>query len=157
QKKWANYYRPESRAKQAAFFDHFLKGRDGGIEAWPRLRIEVRESAAASTWRAEGDWPLASTRETPLWLDASRATLSPQAVEGEASVAYDPCDEAGEAVFEHRFAEETELTGPMKLKLWVSAEGADDMDLFVALQKRDASGGLVGFHFYAFYDNGPVA
>src|SRR5690606_401497 len=61
QKKWANYYRPESRAKQAAFFDHFLKGGDGGIEAWPRVRIEVRESAAASTWRAEGDWPLTST------------------------------------------------------------------------------------------------
>jgi predicted acyl esterase len=28
----------------------------------------------------------------------------------------------------------------MKLRLWVTAEGADDMDLFVALQKLDESG-----------------
>jgi predicted acyl esterase len=157
QKKWANYYRPESREKQAAFFDHFLKRRDSGIEAWPRVRIEVRESAAASHWRSESDWPLPSTRETPLWLDAQGATLSAQRVEDEARVAYDPCDEGGEAVFEHRFDQQTELTGSMKLKLWVSAEGADDMDLFVALQKLDAAGAPVGFHFYAFYDNGPIA
>jgi predicted acyl esterase len=157
QKKWANFYRPESREKQAAFFDQFLKGRDSGIEAWPRVRIEVRENAATSTWRAEGDWPLPSTREMPLWLDADRAKLSSLPVESEASLAYDPCAEDGEAVFEYRFTEETELTGSMKLKLWVSAEGADDMDLFVALQKLDGSGTPVGFHFYAFYDNGPIA
>jgi predicted acyl esterase len=157
QKKWANYYHPESREKQAAFFDQFLKGRDSGIEAWPRVRIEVRESAAASHWRSESDWPLPSTRETPLWLDAQAAALSSRPVEDEARSAYDPCDEAGEAVFEYRFDERTELTGSMKLKLWVSAEGADDMDLFVALQKLGDAGAPVGFHFYAFYDNGPIA
>src|SRR5690606_13525127 len=73
------------------------------------------------------------------------------------SVAYDPLDERGEAVFDIRFAQDTELTGYCKLKLWVEAEDADDLDLFVALQKLDASGRPVGFHFYAFYDDGPAA
>jgi len=31
------------------------------------------------------------------------------------------------------------------------------MDLFVALQKIDAAGEPVGFTFYAFYENGPIA
>jgi predicted acyl esterase len=60
-------------------------------------------------------------------------------------------------LFDYRFDTDTELTGYMNLKLWVEAEGAEDMDLFVAVQKLDAQGAPVGFHCYAFYDNGPVA
>ena len=63
----------------------------------------------------------------------------------------------GRAVFDHRFNSDRELTGHAKLKLWVEAEGADDMDLFVALQKLDTAGVEVGFVFYAFFENGPVA
>jgi predicted acyl esterase len=156
-KKWANYYRPESREKQAAFFDQFLKGMDRGVENWPRVSIEVRETAHERPARAEREWPLARTEYRPLYLDAATGVLVGEPGASEASVSYDPCDEAGEAAFDFRFAEDTELTGYAKLKLWVEAEGGDDMDLFVALQKLDANGQPVGFHFYAFYDNGPVA
>ena len=52
-----------------------------------------------------------------------------------------------QARFDHRFAETTELVGPMKLKLWVEARGADDMDLFVAVQKLDGGGAVVPFSF----------
>lgn len=157
QKKWAHYYRPESRAKQAAFFDRFLKGIDSGIDAWPPVSIEVRESARVSEIRAEDEWPLARTEYRPLHLDAAAGAMSEAAVTAESAVRYDPLSEAGEAVFDYRFDKDTELTGYMKLKLWVEAEDADDMDLFVAIQKLDAVGAPVGFHFYAFYDNGPVA
>lgn len=157
QKKWAHYYQPSSRARQEAFFDHFLKGMETGVEAWPPVAIEVRESASASATRAEREWPLARTEYRKLFLDASAGTLRPDRPERSGSVRYDPLDEAGEAVFDHRFETETELTGYMKLKLWVEAEGADDMDLFVAIQKLDRDGNGVGFIFYAFYDNGPVA
>jgi hypothetical protein len=47
--------------------------------------------------------------------------------------------------------------GTHPCRLWVEADGSDDMDLFVALQKLDADGNLVGFTFYAFYENGPIA
>ena len=63
----------------------------------------------------------------------------------------------GSARFDFTFAEDTEITGHASLKLWVEAEGADDMDLFVALQKLDENGEEVGFTFYAFYEYGPVA
>ena len=157
QKKWAHFYKPSSKAKQKAFFDHFLKGEGSGVGEWPPVLLEVRESAHVRHTRAEEEWPLARTEYRPLYLDAASGSLSAAPAGSAASVAYDPCDEAGEAVFDHRFAKDTELTGYMKLKLWVEAIGADDMDLFVAIQKLDADGKPVGFHFYAFYDNGPVA
>ena len=63
----------------------------------------------------------------------------------------------GEAVFSHSFDKDTELTGHMKLRLWVETREADDMDLFVAIQKFDAGGNYVPFTWYALYENGPVA
>lgn len=44
------------------------------------------------------------------------------------------------------FAQRTDVTGPMALKLWVSAEDADDLDLYVAVRKFNREGREV--HFY---------
>ena len=71
QKKWAHYYRPESRRRRAAFFDHFLKGRETALAAWPKVRLEVRERAGVAVERAEREWPLARTDYWQLWLDAA--------------------------------------------------------------------------------------
>ena len=155
QKKWANYYRPESRARQLAFFEHFLTSRGTSLAAWPRVRIEVRDQAGVADERAEDEWPLARVRYTPLWIDAGADALLRERPEMESEVRYDAA--GGRASFEMRFDEETELTGHAKLRLWVEADGADDMDLFVALQKVDPAGREIGQTFYAFYDNGPVA
>jgi predicted acyl esterase len=45
----------------------------------------------------------------------------------------------------------------MKLKLWVHADGSDDMDLFVAIEKIDHAGYIVPFVFFGNHDDGPVA
>src|SRR6185437_14541727 len=63
----------------------------------------------------------------------------------------------GRAVFDYRFGRDTELTGHMMLRLWLEAVGSSDADVFVAIQKLDERGAPVGFTFYAFYENGPVA
>lgn len=154
QKKWAHYYRPESRARQLAFFDHFLKQRATSIATWAPVRIEVRDRAAVAFERDEQEWPLARTQYRALWLDASQGTLGEQPSEP-SQVRYDAT--TGQALFDHRWSADTELTGHMKLKLWLELEGASDADLFVAIQKLDAQGEPVGFTFYAFYENGPVA
>ena len=155
QKKWAHYYRPESRRRQAVFFDHFLKGRETVLAAWPKVRLEVRERAGVAMERAEREWPLARTDYRQLWLDAATATLAEQAPAAEGMTSFVPGQ--GRAEFDMRFDSDTELTGHMKLRLWVETDEGDDMDLFVAVQKLDAAGGHVGFCFYAFYENGPVA
>ena len=156
-KKWAHYYMPESKEMARVFFDRYLKGVESGLADWPKVLLEVRESAQKWTMRGEQEWPLARTNYVPLYLDAATGTMQREPVGGPAHVSYDPLDEAGEARFDIRFDEDTELTGYMKLRLWVEAQGADDMDLFVALQKLDAAGEPVGMTFYAFFENGPVA
>jgi predicted acyl esterase len=45
----------------------------------------------------------------------------------------------------------------MKLKIHMAAEAADDMDIFVGVQKLDARGRFVGMAYYAMFDDGPVA
>ena len=155
QKKWAHYYRPESRTRRLEFFEHFLKQRRTAIATWPSVRIEVREQAGTAVERAEQEWPLARTDYRQLWLDARLATMSDTLPADTSEVRY--AADQDHAVFDYRFSEDTELTGHMKLKLWIELEGSDDADLFIAIQKFNKDKQAVGFTFYAFYENGPVA
>jgi predicted acyl esterase len=45
----------------------------------------------------------------------------------------------------------------MKLKAFMAAQDADDMDIFVGVYKFDARGELVPFAYYAYFNDGPVA
>lgn len=157
QKKWAHYYAPENVERLRQFFDHFLRGASDAVLSWPEVRIEVRERAYRGTMRDETEWPLARTQYTPLYLDARGGTMHLEPPSGAGKLRYAAQDPAGQALFEHVFTSDTELTGHMKLRLWVEAEGSDDMDLFVALQKFDTRGVYVPFVFYACFDDGPVA
>lgn len=155
--KWAEYYNPDNLVGLRAFFDHFLKGADDSILDYPRVRMEIRERAHEGATRDEAEFPLARTQYTPLYLDAASASLSDTKPAVESDVRYDPLSEDGKAVFDLTFSGDTELTGYMKLRLWVEAEGADDMDLFVGVEKLDTDGNKVPFCFYALYEHGPVA
>jgi uncharacterized protein len=153
-KKWQYYYQPENVERLRLFFDRFLKGIENEVESWPKVRLEVRERFYEGEIRDEAEWPLARTRYETLYLDAASKTLSGSSFAQESEVRYET---DGRAEFVHRFAGPTELTGPMKLKLWVEAEGADDMDLFVGVQKLDSGGNLVPFSFLNALEDGPVA
>ena len=159
-KKWAYYYEPESVARLQTFFDHYLKGRPTEIGEWPKVRLEIRERAYVGVIRAEQEWPLARTRYTRLYLDADTGTLRMKPVEMSAQCRYEAVcglPDADHATFDVTFTAQTELTGHMKLRLFMSTEGADDLDVFVGLQKLNAQGAAVHFPFYAQYEDGPVA
>ena len=155
QKKWAHYYRPESRQRRLQFFDHFLKERPTALAAWPPVRLEVRDRFGEAKERSEAEWPLARTRYVPLYLDAASSSLSPEPPDHEALTDYDAA--TGRATFDITFDKPTELTGHMKLRLWLEIDAGEDADIFVAAQKLDSDGEPVGMGFYAFYENGPVA
>lgn len=154
-KKWQYYYQAESREKLRTFFDHFLKGTSNAVLDWPKVQIEIRERYYQGTVRAEREWPLARQKLTELFLNAANANLSLDRPAKEATVGYDA--KTGSVKFEHTFAERTELTGYMKLRLWIEARGSNDADLFVAIEKLDRTGERVPFTFMSEYDIGPVA
>jgi putative CocE/NonD family hydrolase len=159
-KKWAYYYEPENVERQRAFFDHFLLGKDTGLESWPRVRAEVRDSYYQGTWRDREQWPLEDVEYRRLHLRAGDGSLSWAPSEVEEEVGYDGLGsglQPRRATFEITFPEATELVGHTTAVLHVSADEAEDMDVFVALFKLDADGRHVGFPYFAQFEDGPVA
>jgi predicted acyl esterase len=153
--KWNVFYSDEAFAAQKQFFDHFLKGEDNGIEDVRPLRIEVRETLNEFEVRYEDEWPIARTEYRALYLDGNADSLRQELPSDTAVAEYAPLSES--STFSITFDEDTELTGNMKLKLWVSTTEGTDMDLFVGIEKRDAQGNFVGFHGKAGFAETPAA
>ncbi|MBB3602311.1 hypothetical protein FHT40_001944 [Mycolicibacterium sp. BK556] len=129
--KWAVFYGDDALRAQTAFFDRHLRGVDA--PAPPRIRLEVRESHdTVVAVRDEQEWPLARTQWTALHLgdDGSLSGAEPRTA---GAAAFGLRRQA--IAFAHRFDRDTELTGPMSLRLRISLEGADDANLFVGVEK----------------------
>jgi uncharacterized protein len=142
-RKWEEYYSKEALGYQMKFFDYFLKGIDNGMMNTPRIRLEVRETKDKYAVRHENEWPLARTEYTKLYLNTN-GTFNLGEIRQQGKTSYDSA--SGKAEFDFAFDRDTELTGHMKLKLYVSADDADDMDLIVGVKKLSADGKEV--HFY---------
>jgi predicted acyl esterase len=143
------FYSLEGRLHQKRFLDYCLLGVDTGITREPPIRLAIRRSQSRYEWRYETEWPIARTRWTEYFLDASSGEISPGVAKTESSTSYtaetDAPREQACATFSTRpFSEETEFTGPVKLKLWV-ASSDDDADLFAILRKLDPDGNEVTF------------
>ena len=132
-RKWERFYSEDGIAHQKKFFDHYLKGMENGWRDTPRVRLEVRETRDEYAVRLENEFPLARTQYKKLYLNARDGSLSSQSGK-KGKIVYNST-QGGDASFGITFDEDTELTGYMKVKLWVSAEDADDMDLFVMVKK----------------------
>lgn len=138
---WLDYYSPENIEDLRRFFDRYLKGIKNGWEKTPRVRLSVLDPGGIDQVnRPESEWPLGRTQFEKLYLDAATGTLSPNPVTKDSLIRYKADDGKGQAAFTFRFNKDTELTGYMKLRLWVEADGADDMDLFVYVSKLDEQG-----------------
>ena len=158
-KKWWHFYKEENLEKQRQFFNRFLKGIDNQVKDWPKVTLEIREKYYVGNLRTEKEWPVARTKYTKLFLNAGNGKIGKTSSKKKYQVRYnvnDIQDKTQNAKFEFEFKEKTELTGHMKLKLWVQANGSDDMDLFVAIEKIDRAGYLVPFPFFGNHDDGPV-
>ncbi len=128
--KWATFYGEQARQVQLAFFDRHLRERD--VAPLPPMRLEIRDRAdSVVEVRDEQEWPLARTNWRQLYLGAGATMTARPGPEG--SVTFDLRRNA--AAFEYRFDEDTELTGPMTLRLQVAVTGTDDPRLFVGVEK----------------------
>jgi predicted acyl esterase len=121
------------------FFDRYLKGIENGWETTPKVRVMVLDPVSIDQLnRPEASWPLPQTVYKQLFLDSSTGTLSAQPATSSSTARYSAKE--GQTVFKITFMEDTELTGYMKLVLWVEADSADDMDIFVTVRKVDVQG-----------------
>lgn len=153
-KKWERFVQPEHAERLRAFYDRFLKGIKNDVDSWPPVRLEVRERYKVGKMYDEQAWPLARASYRKLFLhgDGSAGFDAPAK---SSTVSYEAT--TGQALFTLDVKEDTELTGFMKLRLWVEANGSDDMDLFVAVRKIDGEGAVVNFPFHTVFNNGEAA
>lgn len=129
--KWATFYSDEARQVQRDFFDRHLRERD--VPPPPRLRLEVHEAAdVVVEVREEQEWPLARTAWTPLHL-GDQGTLATAIPEVSGSSRFRTRRQG--LAFTYVFEEDTELTGPMALDVWVSVPDGGDVSLFAGVEK----------------------
>ena len=138
---WPDYYDKENVEDLRRFFDHYLKGEQNGWEETPRVRYSVLDLEGGDVVAVAADsFPPKDVTSTKFYLDGRSRGLSTEAPTGEAFAAYAVAANPNAVSFITRFDTETVMVGYPKAHLWVEAKDADDMDLFVLIQKLDQYG-----------------
>ncbi|WP_341996516.1 CocE/NonD family hydrolase [Microbacterium sp. LWH7-1.2] len=156
QKKWMYFYHPDSVERQRQFFDTYLKGMEVGLEHWPRVSAEIRDTGRSddSIWKNFEDAKFAQ-EVLPLHLDLSTKALHRSGVETPHSDSFDATSDS--ISLEYTFDRETDIVGPASLTLWLAADHSTDADIFVILRKIDRAGAEVAFPTGSIFSDGPVA
>ena len=138
---WTEFYTDYGVKLQKQFFAHYLKGEET-LREWPRVRLQVRHLDRFEE-RHEDAWPIPRTRWTKLYLDLKTRALRPDAPDATARITYDSMREfvtfIGPAL-----DEDTEITGPLAARLFMSSE-TTDADVFVVLRAFSPGGEEVVF------------
>jgi len=140
---WAPFYTDYGVRLQKRFFDYFLKGVRNGWEQQPRVLLQVRHPGEKFVERHENEWPLGRTRWTKFYLDPAARSLKQEPVTSSGSVTYNGLGE-GVTFLSAPLDNETEITGPCALKLWISSS-TRDADIFAVLRVYAPDGTEVVF------------
>jgi predicted acyl esterase len=152
------FYDEEGKQEQLRWYDYWLKGIETGIMQEPPVKLCIRTSTRECTWRFENEWPLQRTQYKKFFLTPDKADVVKDAIHdvkmaaaappaagvltydaGPASAARADRDLPTISFSSEPLAQDTEITGPINLVMWVSSE-TDDMDLFAFLRKTRPDG-----------------
>ncbi|MDR0719439.1 MAG: CocE/NonD family hydrolase [Treponema sp.] len=127
---WPDDYRPENLEELRRFYDRYLKDIYNGWEFTPKVRMDVMDAFAYDLYsrRTENEFPLARTVYQKLYLNAKDQDGGFESFSTESEAVYDPKTET--TVFNIPVKEDIEISGYMRLHLWVECRGHDNMDLF---------------------------
>jgi predicted acyl esterase len=123
---------------QKRFFDYYLKGEKSGWDKQPRVQLNVRYPGEKFVLRLENEWPLARTQWTKFHLDPEGMTLKTASPSKLLKVEYEALGD-GVTFSTPPLEKDTEITGPMAAKLFISSTNAD-ADLFVIVRVFDPQG-----------------
>ncbi|KAI7977242.1 hypothetical protein EIK77_000006 [Talaromyces pinophilus] len=138
------FYLDEKMKMQRQFLDHFLKGIDNGWDQEAPVLLHLRRPFSTEfELRREPEWPLRSTRWTNIYFEASKKALPWQFPIQQSSIAFEALGEPL-TFMSAPLSEETEITGPLAAKLFISSS-TSDADFFVTLQAFSPDGREVDF------------
>ncbi|HTH34887.1 MAG TPA: CocE/NonD family hydrolase C-terminal non-catalytic domain-containing protein, partial [Xanthobacteraceae bacterium] len=128
---WTHFYTDYGRKLQLRFFDHFLHGKKNGWDKQAPVQLQVRH-VDRFVERTESEWPLKRTKWTNFYLDPAGGGLSGKAPVKKSALAFDAMGD-GVTFLTPPLLQETEITGPSAVKLFVSSS-TKDADIFVVLR-----------------------
>ncbi|KAL1890765.1 hypothetical protein Sste5346_008090 [Sporothrix stenoceras] len=136
---WPDLYQKQSVEDLRKFYDYYMKYAVNDWPQTPKIRLSVLDAGGRDIVnKPEAEFPLVRTQPLKLYLDATHNTTSATAPTESVS-SYDAA--TGESIFRITFPTKTKLIGYSKLRLWAEAEGSNDMDIFVILEKIDTATG----------------
>lgn len=138
---WPDYYDEMNTEDRRRFFDYFLKGIENGWDQTVPVRYAMLDMEGGDQINLPAtQFPPLNVDYQQFHLNGKTRTLDQQPTEQDIPVTYMPEVGPGKASFIKTFAEKTELIGYPKVHLNVAAKKADDMELFVTIQKLDQNG-----------------
>ena len=139
---WTHFYTDYGVNLQRKFFDYYLKGEDNGWKDQPPVLLQVR-GVDKFIERREQEWPLVDTNWKKLYLDIEDMSFSSTPINGENKIEYETMGE-GITFLSKPFDKETEITGPMASKLFISSL-TNDADIFLTVRVFSPEGEEVLF------------
>ncbi|RFA18836.1 CocE/NonD family hydrolase [Subtercola boreus] len=138
---WPDYYDEDNQADLLRFFDRYLNDEQNDWDKTPRVRYSLLDLEGGDRVAIAADqFPPAEAHSTKYYLNGRTRTLDTAAPTDDVPTAYAATSNPNAVSFLTSFDEETVLVGYPKAHLFVEARDADDMDLFVLIQKLDAHG-----------------
>lgn len=138
---WPDFYEPEQQEDRRRFFDHFLKGIDNGWEKTPPVRYALHDfEGGRHVGIAAETFPPKGTEYRKMYLNGATRCFDDAPAPRDIPAVYDTEGMVPQVSFLYRAEKETEIVGYPKVKLWVEADGSDDMDILVYLYKLDKYG-----------------
>ncbi|MGY9004234.1 MAG: CocE/NonD family hydrolase, partial [Rhodospirillales bacterium] len=128
---WTEYYTDYGREIQKLFFDYYLKGEDNGWKDRPKVQLQVRH-VDKFVERFEDNWPIPRTEWKKFYLHPEDQSLRNVPSESTSSVTYAGLSD-GVTFISPPMDDETEITGPMASKLWISSASVD-ADMFLVFR-----------------------
>jgi len=153
------FFSEEGQLDQLRWYDYWLKGIETGIMDEPSVKLRIRDGEIGAYWRFEEAWPIPCTQWKKYYLDPKNAKAL-KASENDGTLSEAPPEKMGETVYDvspgsfmksvlagkpvitfvtEPIKEPMEVTGPIKLVLWVSAS-TSEMDIYATLQDMGPKG-----------------
>ncbi|NWB20990.1 CocE/NonD family hydrolase [Pseudomonas sp. D4002] len=133
---WPDFYTPAYVEDMRRFFDRYLKGNKNDWEKTARVRMAVLDLGGKDVVdRPEDTFPPKGATLRSFYLDGRARKLVNDPVACSSEVSYQSDDRKGKVEFEVKFTKDTEISGYPALRLWVHSDDADDMDIYVVVEK----------------------
>ena len=128
---WTHFYTDYGVALQKRFFAHFLKGEDNGWDKEQPVRLQIRHPKGFVE-RQESSWPIERTVWQKMYLQENGQLKEANLSKTASSIAF-AAQGDGLSFISEPLQQETEITGPLALKLLASSD-TSDADIFAVLK-----------------------